>query len=108
MTPRRVGNNRYEADGLEGLKDRSHRPHHSPRTTQAEVVEKILRPRCTGDLIGLARREFWGVSFGLEAADMLVDLVEVAPGSPRSSAIWIHLACATVMTTFPRACPASR
>ena len=33
---------RYEADGLEGLKDRSHRPHHSPRATQAEVVEKIV------------------------------------------------------------------
>ena len=33
---------RYETDGLEGLKDRSHRPHHSPRATQAEVVEKII------------------------------------------------------------------
>ena len=33
---------RYEADGLEGLKDRSHRPHHSPRATEAEVVEKIV------------------------------------------------------------------
>jgi transposase len=33
---------RYEADGLDGLKDRSSRPHHSPRVTQAEVIEKIL------------------------------------------------------------------
>ena len=33
---------RYEADGLDGLKDRSQRPHHSPRATQAEVVEKII------------------------------------------------------------------
>ena len=33
---------RYEADGLDGLKDRSQRPHHSPRATQAEVVEKIV------------------------------------------------------------------
>ena len=33
---------RYEADGLQGLKDRSHRPHHSPQATQAEVVEKIV------------------------------------------------------------------
>jgi transposase-like protein len=33
---------RYEADGLDGLKDRSRRPHHSPRATQAEVVEKIV------------------------------------------------------------------
>ena len=33
---------RYEADGLDGLKDRSQRPHHSPRATQIEVVEKII------------------------------------------------------------------
>jgi transposase len=33
---------RYEADALEGLKDRSNRPHRSPRITQAEVIEKIV------------------------------------------------------------------
>jgi transposase len=33
---------RFEADGLDGLKDRSQRPHHSPRATHAEVVEKII------------------------------------------------------------------
>ena len=33
---------RYEADGLDGLKDRSSRPHNSPRVTQAEVIEKIV------------------------------------------------------------------
>jgi transposase len=33
---------RYEADGLDGLKDRSQRPHHSPRATQTEVLEKII------------------------------------------------------------------
>jgi transposase InsO family protein len=33
---------RYEADGLDGLKDRSSRPHNSPNVTQAEVIEKIL------------------------------------------------------------------
>ena len=33
---------RYPADGLDGLRDRSSRPHTSPRATQAEVVEKIL------------------------------------------------------------------
>jgi hypothetical protein len=33
---------RYEADGLEGLKDRSSRPHYSPRLTPAEVIEKIV------------------------------------------------------------------
>jgi transposase len=33
---------RYQADGLDGLKDRSSRPHHSPRLIQAEVIEKIV------------------------------------------------------------------
>jgi len=33
---------RYEAEGLEGLKDRSSRSHFSPNITQAEVVEKIV------------------------------------------------------------------
>ena len=33
---------RYEADGLDGLKERSSRPHNSPRVTQAEVIEKIV------------------------------------------------------------------
>ena len=33
---------RYQADGLDGLKDRSSRPHNSPRVTQAEVIEKIV------------------------------------------------------------------
>src|SRR6185503_2692280 len=34
--------NRYEAEGFEGLKDRSSAPHHSPTATDAEVIEKIL------------------------------------------------------------------
>lgn len=33
---------RYEDQGLEGLRDRSSRPHHSPNTTSAEVVGKIM------------------------------------------------------------------
>jgi transposase len=33
---------RYEADGEEGLGDRSSAPHYSPTATNAEVVEKIL------------------------------------------------------------------
>lgn len=33
---------RYEAEGAEGLKDRSSRPHYSPRAAQAEVIEKII------------------------------------------------------------------
>ena len=57
---------RYEADGLDGLKDRSSRPHHSPKVTQAEVIEKIrvaaealpLRPGQDRDVSGpLPRRD---------------------------------------------------
>ena len=33
---------RYEADGFEGLKDRSSASHHSPTATNAEVIERIL------------------------------------------------------------------
>src|SRR6185437_10067336 len=37
---------RYEADGLDGLKDRSSRPHHSPRMTQAEPRQWQWATRC--------------------------------------------------------------
>jgi transposase len=33
---------RYDTDGVEGLKDRSHRPKNSPNATHAEVVGKII------------------------------------------------------------------
>ena len=33
---------RYEAEGLAGLKDRSSRPHYSPRAASTEVIEKIV------------------------------------------------------------------
>jgi transposase-like protein len=33
---------RYEEQGLEGLRDRSRRPHVSPNATKAEVVGKIV------------------------------------------------------------------
>ena len=33
---------RYEAEGLDGLKDRSSRPHHMPKATDTEVIEKII------------------------------------------------------------------
>ncbi|MEU7851978.1 leucine zipper domain-containing protein, partial [Micromonospora parva] len=33
---------RYEAEGLDGLKDRSSAPHHTPHATAGDVVEKIL------------------------------------------------------------------
>lgn len=32
----------YEAEGLEGLRDRSSAPHHTPHATKADVVEKKL------------------------------------------------------------------
>jgi transposase InsO family protein len=34
--------NRYQESGIEGLKDRSKIPHHCPRATKAEVIEKIV------------------------------------------------------------------
>ncbi|MGH7901966.1 MAG: IS481 family transposase [Thermodesulfobacteriota bacterium] len=34
--------NRYQEYGLDGLKDRSKRPHHSPRATKPQIVEKIV------------------------------------------------------------------
>lgn len=37
-----VWKRRFEAEGLDGLRDRSRRPHNSPRATRAEVVGKIL------------------------------------------------------------------
>ena len=36
---------RYEAEGVDGLRDRSRRPRTSPNATRAEVVEKILHLR---------------------------------------------------------------
>ena len=37
--------NRYEQLGLDGLRDRSTRPHHSPTATKGEVVERIVHLR---------------------------------------------------------------
>lgn len=39
--------NRYEEQGLDGLKDRSSRPHYSPRTTEVDLVSKIIHLRTT-------------------------------------------------------------
>ena len=43
--------NRYQELGLEALHDRSHRPHHCPHATPAEVEEHIVE---------LRRRYGWG------------------------------------------------
>ena len=37
---------RYQAEGLEGLRDRSRRPKTCPHATDAEIVEKIVHLRC--------------------------------------------------------------
>ena len=47
---------RCEAGGLEGLKDRSQRPHRSPRATQAEVVEALVSVVATSYLLGVSTR----------------------------------------------------
>ena len=36
---------RFDTEGPEGLRDRSHRPHHSPNATQTEVIDKIVHLR---------------------------------------------------------------
>ncbi len=38
---------KHEDDGLDGLKDRSSRPHESPNTTEVDVVAKIVYLRQT-------------------------------------------------------------
>ena len=45
---------RYEAEGLEGLKDRSHRPDRRPHHMSAEVEAVLLELRRT--------RPYWGPS----------------------------------------------
>jgi len=52
---------RYEADGLDGLKDRSSRPHHSPRMTQAEPRQWQWATRCPLPLSEHVADEFRGV-----------------------------------------------
>jgi transposase len=36
---------RYEQEGIAGLEDRSHRPHHSPTRTPSELEEKVIAAR---------------------------------------------------------------
>jgi len=36
---------RFQAEGLDGLKDRSRRPHHSPRQTPAEIEQQVVQAR---------------------------------------------------------------
>jgi transposase-like protein len=57
-TPKTVGKwiERFEAEGAEGLRDRSSRPHSSPSQAAPAVcaaVEALRRQRCTGKQIAL-------------------------------------------------------
>jgi transposase InsO family protein len=36
---------RYDADGVDGLRDQSRRPHHSPQATDPELIEALLAQR---------------------------------------------------------------
>lgn len=49
--------NRYQHYGAQDLRDRSRRPLNSPRTTQAEIIAKIIYLRETYHL-GLMKRSF--------------------------------------------------
>src|SRR5690349_13384382 len=37
--------NRYKADGLGGMQERSRRPHHSPRRTKEETEKRVVELR---------------------------------------------------------------
>jgi len=37
--------NRYKADGLGGMQERSRRPHHSPRRTQKKIEQRVVELR---------------------------------------------------------------
>lgn len=50
---------RYEEEGLEGLKDRSHAPHHNPRQVTEAVEEAVVEAR--------AAHPYWGAG---EAANL--------------------------------------
>ena len=53
---------RYEADGEQGLRDRSHRPHQSPHATEPALVDALMALRCrhprwgAKKLLAVARR----------------------------------------------------
>lgn len=43
---------RYETDGVEGLKERSRRPHHHPQTTDAWIREQIIQTKLAHQSFG--------------------------------------------------------
>jgi transposase InsO family protein len=50
---------RYEEEGLEGLKDRSHAPHHNPRQVAEEVEEAIVEARAAHPYWGPVKLRTW-------------------------------------------------
>ena len=67
---------RYAAAGVEGLRDQSRRPHHSPQATEAAVVDRLLALRRrhpqwgpTKLLAVAARRAPTPVGLGVELGD---------------------------------------
>ena len=81
---------RYEADGRAGLNDRSRRPHHSPRATDPEIVERLCEARrrhptwSARKLIAVLRRHHPEVAW--PAPLDRLRLAEGAPVGPRASA----------------------
>jgi hypothetical protein len=73
---------RYDAHGLDGLRDRSHRPQVSPNATRTEVVGKIiyLRQHWSGPR--------WLTSSSCESGDVGgVKLLEFNRGAPAQGAV---------------------
>jgi transposase InsO family protein len=50
---------RYEEEGWEGLKDRSHAPHHNPRQVAEEVEEAIVEARAAHPYWGPVKLRTW-------------------------------------------------
>ena len=90
---------RYEADGLEGLKDRSQRPHHSPRATQAEVVEKI---------VWLRKHYHFGPAKIAMYLARYHDVTNPTESTPRSSTDSSKAKSSTTPTCSPTVCKSGR
>lgn len=61
----------YETDGLEGLKDRSHRPHHVPHQLDGEREAAIIRLRLAHPFWGPVRIAHYLTREGLEAPSLM-------------------------------------
>ena len=84
---------RYEAEGVLGLVDRSRRPHHSPQATDPEVIERLVRVR--------RRHPHWG------AKKLLTVAARQAPTAdwPCPSTVSAHLKARGLITARRRRRP---